>query len=32
VVETTGRCIGLTHPDDLPLVRKIVESERGGLN
>jgi hypothetical protein len=28
VVETTGRCIGLTHPDDLPLVRKIVGSER----
>jgi choline kinase len=28
VVATTGRCIGLTHPDDLPLVRKIVAAER----
>jgi hypothetical protein len=28
VVETTGRCIGLTHPDDLPLVREIVAAER----
>jgi hypothetical protein len=28
VVETTGRCIGLTHPDDLPLVQKIVAAER----
>jgi hypothetical protein len=24
VVETDGRCIGITHPDDLPLVRSIV--------
>jgi len=24
VVETSGRCIGITHPDDLPLVRGIV--------
>ncbi|MGD0084811.1 MAG: NTP transferase domain-containing protein [Acidimicrobiales bacterium] len=24
VVQTTGRCIGITHPDDLPLVRGIV--------
>ena len=24
VVETSGRCIGITHPDDLPLVRVIV--------
>jgi len=28
VVETSGRCIGLTHPDDLPLVRSIVAAER----
>jgi hypothetical protein len=28
VVQTTGRCIGLTHPDDLPLVREIVATER----
>jgi Nucleotidyl transferase len=28
VVETTGRCLGLTHPDDVPLVREIVASER----
>jgi hypothetical protein len=28
VVETTGRCIGLTHPDDVPLVRRIVATER----
>jgi MobA-like NTP transferase domain len=24
VVQTTGRCIGLTHPDDVPLVREIL--------
>lgn len=30
VVATSGRCIGLTHPDDLPRVREIVASERGG--
>jgi hypothetical protein len=28
VVETAGRCIGLTHPDDIPLVRSIVAAER----
>jgi CTP:molybdopterin cytidylyltransferase MocA len=28
VVETKGRCIGLTHPDDVPLVRSIVAEER----
>jgi hypothetical protein len=28
VVVTTGRCIGLTHPDDLPLVQTIVAAER----
>jgi hypothetical protein len=32
VVETSGRCIGITHPDDLPLVRVMVadlEQARG---
>jgi hypothetical protein len=29
VVPTSGRCIGLTHPDDVPLVREIVA---GGLS
>jgi hypothetical protein len=24
VVETSGRCIGLTHPDDVPLVQRIL--------
>ena len=24
VVPSNSRCIGLTHPDDLPLVRKLV--------
>lgn len=28
VVETAGRCIGLTHPDDLPLVRSIIAETR----
>jgi len=28
VVETDGRCIGLTHPDDVPLVQKILAAER----
>jgi hypothetical protein len=28
VVETEGRCIGLTHPDDVPLVRSILAAER----
>ncbi|MGA8681563.1 MAG: NTP transferase domain-containing protein [Acidimicrobiales bacterium] len=28
VVQTSGRCIGLTHPDDVPLVREIVAAER----
>ncbi len=28
VVETSGTCIGLTHPDDLPLVRRILAAER----
>jgi hypothetical protein len=28
VTRTEGRCIGLTHPDDLPLVRDIVAAER----
>lgn len=27
VVPTGGRCIGLTHPDDVPLVREIVAAE-----
>lgn len=30
VSRTEGRCIGLTHPDDLPLVRRIVAAERHG--
>jgi Nucleotidyl transferase len=30
VVETEGRCIGLTHPDDVPLVRDIIAAERHG--
>lgn len=28
VVETEGRCIGLTHPDDVRLIQEIVASER----
>ncbi|HEV8065233.1 MAG TPA: hypothetical protein VGP46_10400, partial [Acidimicrobiales bacterium] len=28
VVETKGRCIGLTHPEDVPLVRSIVAELR----
>lgn len=28
VVETEGRCIGLTHPDDVPLVRSILAGAR----
>jgi hypothetical protein len=24
-----GRCIGITHPDDLPIVREMVATERG---
>ena len=33
VVETSGRCIGITHPDDLPLVRVIVaDLEQGRLS
>jgi hypothetical protein len=27
VVETAGRCIGLTHPDDVPLVRGLIAAE-----
>jgi hypothetical protein len=30
VVQTEGRCIGLTHPDDVPLVQGIVAAERRG--
>ena len=30
VVRTEGRCIGITHPDDLPLVCEIVAKERHG--
>jgi hypothetical protein len=30
VVQTEGRCIGLTHPDDVPLVQGIVAAERLG--
>jgi hypothetical protein len=30
VVETAGRCIGITHPDDLPLVREIVAETLAG--
>ncbi|HXY43466.1 MAG TPA: NTP transferase domain-containing protein [Acidimicrobiales bacterium] len=30
VVQTSGRCVGLTHPADVPLVRKIVAAERLG--
>ncbi len=29
VVTTTDRCIGLTHPDDVPLVRSVVADLRG---
>lgn len=29
VVEAPGRCIGLTYPDDVPLVQAIVAAERG---
>ncbi len=29
VVPTGGRCIGLTHPDDVPLVREIVAASLG---
>ncbi|HET9091564.1 MAG TPA: hypothetical protein VFN50_04085, partial [Acidimicrobiales bacterium] len=28
VREAAGRCIGITHPDDLPLVRGLVASDR----
>lgn len=28
VSETDARCIGITHPDDLPLVRQLVAGER----
>jgi hypothetical protein len=28
VVETEGRCVGLTHPDDVPLLRAILATER----
>jgi hypothetical protein len=30
VAPTTGRCIGITHPDDLPLVRTLVAEDRLG--
>jgi hypothetical protein len=30
VAPTEGRCIGITHPDDLPLVRELVEKDRYG--
>lgn len=29
VTQASGRCIGITHPDDLPLVRRIVAEEIG---
>jgi hypothetical protein len=29
VIETKGRCIGLTHPDDLPVVRSLIGELRG---
>jgi UTP-glucose-1-phosphate uridylyltransferase len=31
VPRTEGRCIGITHPDDLEIVRQIVGCERHGL-
>ncbi|MGO9557818.1 MAG: NTP transferase domain-containing protein [Acidimicrobiales bacterium] len=30
VAQASGRCIGITHPDDLPLVRDMVAKERYG--
>lgn len=28
VAPTSGRCVGITHPDDLPLVRELVAEDR----
>ncbi|MHB1508204.1 MAG: NTP transferase domain-containing protein [Acidimicrobiales bacterium] len=28
VVQTEGRCVGLTHPDDIPLVRELILATR----